>query len=231
MNWEFVGYSGFFLLAGYLAGSIPFGFLLAKFAGLGDIRAIGSGNIGATNVLRSGNKKIAALTLLLDAMKGAVIIIVLMGGLPTMVPTSIVFNRDSYVSVGVLIGLMAVIGHCFPIWLKFKGGKGVATALGVLLTAVPLAGLVAITIWGIVAGFFRYSSLAALSAISIAPLAAFIIYGVTPGALTLSIAVLVILRHKANIQRLIAGAEPKIGAPKQPKNEKEQSDEPAKPAE
>jgi glycerol-3-phosphate acyltransferase PlsY len=177
-------------------------------------------------VLRAGNKKIAALTLLLDASKGAFIIVLLMGGLPTMVPTSIVFNREAYVSAGVLIGLTAVLGHCFPVWLKFRGGKGVATALGVLLTAVPFVGLVAITTWGIVAGFFRYSSLAALSAIAIAPLAALLIYGVTPGALTLSIAVLVFMRHKANIQRLIAGEEPKIGSKK-----KEKSDEPAKPAE
>jgi glycerol-3-phosphate acyltransferase PlsY len=229
MDWGAIGYGGLFLLAAYLAGSIPFGFLLAKACGLGDIRAIGSGNIGATNVLRAGNKKIAALTLLLDALKGALAIIVLMGGPPTMMPTSFVFNKEAYVSIGVLLGLAAILGHCFPVWLKFKGGKGVATALGVLLTAVPLAGLVAITTWGIVAGFFRYSSLAALSAVAIAPLVTLIIYGDVPAALALSIAVLVILRHKANIQRLIAGEEPKIGAPK-PKQQ-EPSDEPAKPSE
>jgi len=189
---------------GYIIGSIPYGLLLSAISGHGDIRNIGSGNIGATNVLRTGNKGLAFLTLVLDALKGSVAILAVMS-LPFSAPA-------------LLVGLSAIIGHCFPVWLKFKGGKGVATTLGVLFAAVPLAGLVAAATWGIVAGFFRYSSLSALCAVAIAPLATFLIYGPMPAAITILIALLVFGRHKDNIQRLMAGTEPKIGS-KKDKNE------------
>lgn len=184
------------LILAYIIGSIPYGLILSAVAGHGDIRDIGSGNIGATNVLRTGNKWLAFFTLLLDVSKGALAIF-MVSALPFSTPA-------------LLVGLAAIIGHCFPVWLKFKGGKGVATSLGVLLAAVPWAGFVAICTWGIVAGLFRISSLAALSAVAIAPLATLLIYGTMPAAITLSIAVLVFLRHEDNIHRLIAGTEPKI---------------------
>ena len=195
-----------FALPGYLIGSIPFGLILSKFFGHKDIRQIGSGNIGATNVLRTGNKFLALLTLILDTGKGAILILLLFDthAYDPAVP-------DYVVPVFALsTGLATILGHCFPVWLKFKGGKGVATTFGVLLAAVPWTGFVAVCTWGIVAGFFRYSSLSALCAVAIAPLATFLIYGSTPAAITVLIAALVIWRHKDNIKRLTAGTEPKI---------------------
>ncbi|MCB1721700.1 MAG: glycerol-3-phosphate 1-O-acyltransferase PlsY [Alphaproteobacteria bacterium] len=198
----------FFLIAlnpivlGYFIGSIPFGLLLTRLSGLGDIRNIGSGNIGATNVLRTGNKFLALLTLLLDAGKGAALI------------AAIYFYQGtaSFATLPVMLsGCGAILGHCFPVWLKFKGGKGVATTFGVLFAAVPWTGFIAAVTWGIVAGFSRYSSLSALSAVAIAPLVTFIYYGPMPAGITVLIAALVIWRHKDNIKRLMAGTEPKIG--------------------
>lgn len=180
----------------YLIGSIPFGLVLTKLAGYGDIRQIGSGNIGATNVLRTGNKPLALLTLILDSGKGAAAVLALpmfLGGLP------------------IAIGLFAILGHCFPIWLKFKGGKGVATAIGTLLAAAPYAGLAACGVWLLMAFTFRISSLAALSAMAAAPLVTFYFYGPLPAAINAAIAALVIYRHKDNIRRLLKGEEPKIG--------------------
>ena len=183
-------------LAGYLLGSIPFGLLIARIAGLGDIRKIGSGNIGATNVLRTGNKALAALTLLLDGGKGALAVLIANRMGPDM---------------AVLAGAGAVVGHLFPIWLKFKGGKGVATGLGVLLAAAPLAGIATCATWLAVAALFRYSSRAALIGFALSPLYGWLAAGPQMAQLAAFIALLVMMRHHANIRRLLKGREPKIG--------------------
>lgn len=184
-------------VGGYLVGSVPFGVLMARVFGLGDLRQVGSGNIGATNVLRTGSKGAAALTLLLDALKGAV-------------PVWIAWSWGA--EAAALAGLGAVIGHCFPVWLKFKGGKGVATFLGALLALDWLAFLVFAGVWLAVAFATRYSSLAALVA-SCAALVVMLVTGSWPGiamgALVLLV-VLVIQRHHANIARLRAGTESRI---------------------
>jgi glycerol-3-phosphate acyltransferase PlsY len=181
----------------YLLGSIPFGLVLTQLAGYGDIRHIGSGNIGATNVLRTGNKGLAALTLLLDGAKGAVAVVIAQQfGLPA----------------ASVAALAVVLGHLFPVWLGFKGGKGVATAGGVLLAYFWPAGLLGIGTWLVVALVTRYSSLAALATAIAAPIYALLLAG--PGqrpAVILLIAVLVVLRHRANIGRLLRGQESKIG--------------------
>lgn len=183
---------------GYLLGSIPFGLLLTKWAGLGDVREIGSGNIGATNVLRTGNTGLAAATLLLDALKGAVAVLIadhLYGQVPAM-----------------LAGLGAFLGHVYPVWLKFRGGKGVATFLGVLAAlAWPFAAIFAV-LWLVVALTTRFSSLAALTATASTPA---LLYGsgqLEAAALTLVIALIIFWKHRANIRRLLAGEEPRIGA-------------------
>ena len=202
---EFV-FSLFFLnplILGYIIGSIPFGLILTKTFIKTDLRTIGSGNIGATNVLRTGNKKLALATLLLDSSKGALLII--LAHLYTL----------QFGSIAVmLVGLGAVLGHCFPIWLKFKGGKGVATALGVLLAAVPYAGLAACATWLITAKITKISSLSALIAVLIAPIVTFFVYGVSPAGICAMITLLVWIRHKDNIKRLLKGEEPKIGSKK-----------------
>lgn len=197
-----------FLIA-YLLGCIPFGLILTKIFLKKDIREIGSGNIGATNVLRSGHKFIAFMTLVLDGLKGALGVWIIMD-----IPVALSSSPGEIRAMFIIGGLFAILGHCFPVWLKFKGGKGVATAFGVLIAAVPIAALVSAATWGIVAGFFRYSSLAALSAAAIAPLATLLIYGVTPAIITLLITILIFWRHKDNIKRLTAGEESKIGAKK-----------------
>ena len=183
-------------IGGYLIGSIPFGLILTRLAGLGDIRAIGSGNIGATNVLRTGSKGLAALTLVLDMAKGAVA--VLLGAH---------YGPDT----AVLAGGGAVIGHIAPIWLGFKGGKGVATALGVLTALAWPVGILSAVTWLIVAAVGRISSLAALIAIGAAPVYAYLIVDPQRAELALFIAVLVWLRHYENIRRLLNGQEPRIG--------------------
>jgi glycerol-3-phosphate acyltransferase PlsY len=185
------------IATGYLLGSIPFGLLLTRFAGLGDIRAIGSGNIGATNVLRTGNRALAAATLLLDGLKGfaAVLIAERLGG--GMLP--------------VWAGIAALLGHLFPVWLGFRGGKGVATAFGVLLAIAWQLGLLALATWAIMAAALRFSSLAALTAMLVATIAAPIFAGWSGGALMLAVTALVFARHHTNIRRLLAGTEPKIG--------------------
>ena len=186
-----------FLLPGYLLGSIPFGLLLTRAAGLGDIRRVGSGNIGATNVLRTGNKALAAATLLLDAVKGAaaVLIAVWWGGHAAIL----------------WAGAGAVLGHAFPVWLGFKGGKAVATSYGVLIAAAWPVGLCAGAVWLVVAALARMSSLAALASFALAPVLAAILGDATIVKLALVIAVLVFVRHHTNIRRLIAGTEPRIG--------------------
>ncbi len=182
-------------LLGYLLGSIPFGLVLTRLAGLGDIRKIGSGNIGATNVLRTGRKELAALTLLLDGGKGTAAVLIGQHWGPDM---------------AVLAGLGAFIGHLFPIWLKFKGGKGVATALGVLLGLQFFVGLIACAVWLLVALATRYSSLSALLALAAAPIAAHFISTRQIVQVALVIAALVWLRHHQNIRRLLAGKESRI---------------------
>jgi acyl phosphate:glycerol-3-phosphate acyltransferase len=183
-------------IGGYLIGSIPFGLILTRLAGLGDIRAIGSGNIGATNVLRTGSKGLAALTLVLDMAKGAVA--VLLGAH---------YGPDT----AVLAGGGAVIGHIAPIWLGFKGGKGVATALGVLTALAWPVGILSAVTWLIVAAVGRISSLAALIAIGAAPIYAYLLVDPQRAELALFIAVLVWVRHYENIRRLLKGQEPRIG--------------------
>ncbi len=191
------------LLAGYLCGSIPFGLLLTQAVGLGDIRSIGSGNIGATNVLRTGNKKLAAATLLLDVLKGTAG--VLLGSLihPGEAPIAL-----TGAAVG---GLGAFLGHVYPVWLGFKGGKGVATYIGVLLGLFWKLALVFCAAWLAVAWTTRYSSLSALVAAALVPVAAYILAGPVLAAVCLAMSALLIFKHKANIDRLRAGTESRIG--------------------
>ncbi|WP_368186241.1 glycerol-3-phosphate 1-O-acyltransferase PlsY [Aestuariibius sp. HNIBRBA575] len=187
----------FWAAFGYLLGSVPFGVLLARVFGLGNLRDIGSGNIGATNVLRTGNKKAAFLTLLFDGGKGAVAVLLARH-----------FAGEDAVQ---LAGLMAFIGHCFPIWLRFKGGKGVATFFGILLAWAWPIGLIAGATWLLVAAITRYSSMSALLAAGFTPVYMFVLgfhYGFVFGIV---LALLIYARHWANIQRLRAGTETKIG--------------------
>lgn len=187
---------GLAAVVGYLFGSIPFGLLLTRQAGVGDIRTIGSGNIGTTNVLRTGHKALAALTLLCDAGKGAAAVLIMaQWGAP----------------LALIAGLFAVIGHNFPLWLKFRGGKGVATTLGVLLAVAWPVGLIACASWLTTAVLFRYSSLAALVALAIAPFAMAWLAGAEQALVAGLLAVLGFVRHHANISRLFHGKEPRIG--------------------
>jgi glycerol-3-phosphate acyltransferase PlsY len=187
-------------IGGYLVGSIPFGLLLTRIAGLGDIRSIGSGNIGATNVLRTGRKGLAAATLLLDGAKGA--LAVLLAGR---------YGPD----MAVLAGGGAVIGHVAPVWLGFKGGKGVATALGVLLALSWPVGVLAMATWLAVAALARISSLAALVALAASPVYAWFLADPQRAQLAAFLAIVVWLRHHENIRRILKGDEPRIGAKKQ----------------
>ena len=187
-------------LMGYVRGSIPSGVVLARLFGLGDLRSIGSGNIGATNVLRTGNKAAAALTLLLDAGKGAVAVLL---GAALMGPEA-----------AQAAGLAAFLGHLFPVFIGFRGGKGVATFLGVTLAVAPIVGIAACATWAATAGYFRISSLAALVTALLTPLWAWT-WGATGAVVLLAVmGVLMFWTHRANIRRLIAGTEPKIGEAK-----------------
>ncbi|MBL8578638.1 MAG: glycerol-3-phosphate 1-O-acyltransferase PlsY [Mesorhizobium sp.] len=185
------------LAFGYLLGSIPFGLLLTRAAGLGDVRNIGSGNIGATNVLRTGNKGLAAATLLLDALKGTAA--VLIAG---------IYGPEFAIAAG----LGAFLGHIFPVWLSFKGGKGVATYIGVLFGLMWQAGLLFLAIWILVALALRYSSLSALIACIVTPLALWFMGRSDLAILFAVLSVIVFIKHRANISRLLAGTETRIGA-------------------
>jgi glycerol-3-phosphate acyltransferase PlsY len=201
---------------GYLCGSVPFGLLLTRLAGLGDIRSIGSGNIGATNVLRTGNKWLALATLLADGLKATIPILIV---------------RDVFGDGAALAtGLGAFIGHVFPVWLRFNGGKGVATYIGILFGLYWPAGVAFCLIWLAVAYLFKYSSLSALSASAIVALGtlilsvAFTTHGAASpavpdlkrGIIFVVLAIIIFFTHRANLQRLVAGTEPKIGAGKKP---------------
>ena len=182
---------------GYLLGSIPFGIVVARACGLGDLRKIGSGNIGATNVLRTGNRPAALATLLLDSGKGAVAVLLA--------------RHFAGETAAVLAGGAAFLGHCFPVWLGFKGGKGVATFLGTLIALHWPLGLGACAVWGLTALVSRISSLSALIAAALSPVFAWAI-GRTELALACAfMAALIFIRHKANIARLLDGTEPRIG--------------------
>jgi len=185
-------------LLGYLLGSIPFGLLLTRAAGLGDIRKVGSGNIGATNVLRTGRKGLAAATLICDMLKG----------------TAAVLLAKHYAGAEAALaaGLGAFLGHLFPVWLKFKGGKGVATYIGVLLGLAWPAALIFCAIWLIVAAVSRYSSLAALIASALTPATLWFLGQPSIAALFLLLSALLWIMHRANIGRLLNGSEGKIGA-------------------
>lgn len=188
------------LLIGYLLGSIPFGVVLTRLAGAGDLRQIGSGNIGATNVLRTGRKGLAAGTLLLDGLKGAVAVWIgsymLEGG-------------------GAMAGAMAFLGHCYPVWLRFAGGKGVATMLGVVAALNWPSGIVFAVVWIAALLALRYSSVGGMSAAVSAPLGLLVFKRLDLLPLFLALAIILLWRHRANISRLIAGTEPKVGRKKE----------------
>ncbi|GAA6159279.1 MULTISPECIES: glycerol-3-phosphate 1-O-acyltransferase PlsY [Ruegeria] len=182
---------------GYLMGSIPFGMIVAKVMGLGNLRNIGSGNIGATNVLRTGNKRAAALTLIFDAAKGAMAVLL----------ARIVAGEDA----AQIAALAAFLGHCFPVWLGFKGGKGVATFLGLWLMLDWRVGVACCLTWLFAAAVWRISSLAALSAAAMSTIWVMFLTNGTAFGLGVALTLLVYWRHGANIARIRAGTEPKIG--------------------
>lgn len=184
------------LAFGYLLGSIPFGFLLTRMAGLGDVRKIGSGNIGATNVLRTGNRKLAAATLLLDALKGTA--------------AAAIASRFG-LEAGIAAGFAAFLGHLFPVWLGFKGGKGVATYLGILLGLVPFMLAVFAAIWVSVAYLTRYSSLSALVATAACPIVLWFTGNEEVAILFAVMTLITWIKHRANISRLLRGTESRIG--------------------
>lgn len=188
--------------AGYILGSLPFGLLIARIFGQGDVRDIGSGNIGATNVLRTGRKDLAMLTLLFDAGKAAIAALIV----------SHFFGHP----FGLIAGAAALFGHCFPVWLKFNGGKGVATFFGCLLATAWPVGLAAAAIWLLIAVIFKVSSLAALWASAAAPLVALYTGRIDIAVMSAVLAVIIFIRHKDNIKRIATGQEPKIGGKKKP---------------
>lgn len=182
---------------GYLLGSVPFGVIIAKSMNLGDLRKIGSGNIGATNVLRTGNRLAAFLTLVLDGGKGAIAILIARA-----------FAAEDAV---LLAGFASFLGHCFPIWLGFKGGKGVATFIGLSLAVAWPVGLLICGTWLLVAFLLRYSSLSALTAAALSPVFAYLTGSADMALFFLALAALIFVRHAQNITRLVSGQETKIG--------------------
>lgn len=193
-------------LLGYLLGSIPFGLVLTRYVGGIDLRTVGSGNIGATNVLRTGRKDLALATLVLDSGKAAI---------------ALMLARAAFGDVaGLTAGAAAFVGHCYPVWLKFNGGKGVATFFGLLLAGLPLVGITAGATWILMALAFRFSSLAALAAAAVAPIIAYLLadpaLAKIESGFCVFLAVLIFWRHRGNIQRLATGQEPRIGAKTNP---------------
>ena len=184
-------------LAGYLLGSIPFGFLIVHLNGKGDIREIGSGNIGATNVLRTGNKNIALITLFLDSSKAAMALFI--------------FEYFYGVNLGLIAGASALIGHCYPIWLKFRGGKGVATFFGFLVASSWVIAALIGSVWLVVALISRMSSLAAILAAILTPLIAFSFNDSKLAVVSSILAVIIVFRHSENIIRIVKGTESKFG--------------------
>ena len=196
-TWDIAVFPAIISIAfGYLLGSIPFGLIITRMAGLGDVRKIGSGNIGATNVLRTGNKKLAAATLLLDALKGTA--------------AAAIASRWG-IEAGIAAGFAAFLGHLYPVWLGFKGGKGIATYIGVLLGLAPVMVLVFAAIWLTMAKLTRYSSLSALVATLIVPVVLLATGYGKIGLLFVVMSIITWVKHKANIQRLLAGTEGRIG--------------------
>lgn len=185
------------LLVGYLLGSIPFGVILTRLGGAGDLRQIGSGNIGATNVLRTGRKGLAAATLLLDAAKGWV---------------AVVLVEAWYPGLGILAAGAAFVGHLFPVWLRFRGGKGVATLLGIVLALHWPCAMVYAAVWIGLLAFLRVSSVAGMAAAVSAPLSAAFFYKFDILPLLIGCALLVLWKHRENIARLRAGTEPRVGS-------------------
>lgn len=185
------------IAGGYLLGSLPFGLFISRLFGQGDIRDIGSGNIGATNVLRTGRKDLALLTLMFDAGKAGV--------------AALLANYFLGEPFGLIAGAFALLGHCFPVWLKFKGGKGVATFFGGLLASAWPVGLSAMGVWLLVAIMFRMSSLAALFAAGFAPIIAILFGKYDVAVMAAGLAVIIFIRHNDNISRIVKGQETKIG--------------------
>jgi acyl phosphate:glycerol-3-phosphate acyltransferase len=185
------------LLLGYLLGSIPFGLIVTLLAGKGDVREIGSGNIGATNVLRTGSRPLAALTLLLDCLKGT---------------AAVLLARRLFGDQAVPIAAAgAMVGHLYPVWLKFRGGKGVATFLGVLIPLLPIAAGVYAAVWILLLLTIRISSVAGMAAAASAPVTAFVVHDQSLFPMLLGFALLVLWKHHENMSRLVRGAEPRIG--------------------
>ena len=187
------------ILLGYLLGSIPFGLVLTRLAGLGDVRAIGSGNIGATNVLRTGNKRLAVATLVLDGAKGSAAVLLAVALWPDMP------------QLAPLAGLAAFLGHLFPVWLRFRGGKGVATLIGVVAALLWQAAIAVAIVWILALLLTRYSSVGGMAGATAAPIAAFFLQRVDLAILFAGLALLVLWKHRANIGRLLKGTEPKVG--------------------
>ena len=188
------------LLFGYLLGSIPFGLVLTRIAGKGDLRKIGSGNIGATNVLRTGSKPLAALTLILDCLKATAAVVLA--------------QRLIGAETGAAAGAGAFVGHLYPVWLKFRGGKGVATLLGVLIPLLPIVAIVYVVVWILLLLTLRISSVAGMAAAVSAPVMAAILNDQTLFPMLLGFALLILWKHRENILRLKAGTEPRIGRTK-----------------
>ena len=204
-------------IVGYLVGSIPFGLIFTQLAGYGDVRQIGSGNIGATNVLRTGNKGLAAATLVFDVLKGTAATI--LGPLSVWLLYASVDLSASEAAVAVALapaafaaGVAAFMGHVFPVWLGFRGGKGVAVYIGVLIGVAWQAAIAFCAIWLAVAFASRYSSLSALAASFLAPFAAYALHGAMAAGAAALMSIVLIFKHRANIERLMTGSEPKIGA-------------------
>lgn len=187
------------LLLGYLLGAIPFGLLLTRIGGAGDLRSIGSGNIGATNVLRTGRKELAAATLLLDVGKGA---------------AAVLLAEAIWPGTGALAGMAAFLGHCYPVWLRFRGGKGVATLMGVVLALCWPAGLVYAAAWIALLALLRISSLSGMTAAVSAPVSAAYFGRIDLVLLFLALALIVLWKHRENVDRLLSGTEPRVGAKK-----------------